>query len=411
MTTSPPPNFEGTVVGGRYRVDHLLGQGGMGSVWAGEHVSLGQKVAIKFLHPKMARNADARRRFENEARAAARINSRHAVKVHDHGVTDDGHPFIVMEYLEGKTLEWAVRERGPLLLPEVATIFIQVARALDAAHEAGIVHRDLKPDNIFLANDPEAGRLGYTVKVVDFGIAKLVHEDTGATGGSTQAGALLGTPHYMSPEALTATSPVLGTSDVWSLGASAFFALTGQSPFSGDVLGEVVLKVCSAPMPVPSKVNNSVPHDFDAWFAQACARLPSHRFQSAREAALALQQLEQWASGTREQATFEVRPTQRSVLELELGEIRPAPSRGKTLGIVLALAALAIGGGGLYAAKVARDSDLAMMQMAASANAAVDRQNQEKQEAQRRAALAAEGGVEGGVEAGAPAPSASTRHR
>jgi serine/threonine protein kinase len=403
MTTSPPPNLEGTVVGGRYRVDCLLGQGGMGAVWAGEHISLGQRVAIKFLHPKMARNAEARRRFENEARAAARISSRHAVKVHDHGVTEDGHPFIVMEYLEGKTLERVLREKGPMLLPEVATIVTQVARALEAAHEAGIVHRDLKPDNIFLANDPEAGRLGYTVKVVDFGIAKLVHEDTGVTGGATQAGSLLGTPHYMSPEALTASSPVLPTSDVWSLGATAFVALTGTSPFSGDVIGEVVLKVCSAPLPVPSKVKGSVPRDFDAWFQKACARLPSHRFQSAREAALALQKLDAWVAGSREQTTFEVRPSQLSVLELDLAEPRPSNDKAKWLAGVLATAALTVGGVGLYAAKVTRDADLAMMQTAASANAAVDRENQRRiAEAEKRLAMSADAGTDA-----APPPSAS----
>src|SRR5512135_3623645 len=190
MTTSPPPNLQGTVVGGRYEVERLLGQGGMGSVWAGRHVTLGQAVAIKFVHPRLAKSSEARRRFEIEAKAAARINSRHAVKVHDHGVTDDGHPYIVMEYLEGETLEDAIRKRGPLLLPEVTTIITQVSRALEAAHEAGIIHRDLKPDNIFLARDPEAGKLGYTVKVVDFGIAKLVSEESGVAQGSTQAGAL-----------------------------------------------------------------------------------------------------------------------------------------------------------------------------------------------------------------------------
>src|SRR5258706_943257 len=194
MTTTPPPNLQGLLVGGRYKVEHLIGQGGMGSVWLGRHVTLGQAVAIKFRHPKLRRSKDARRRFEVEAKAAARINSRHAVKVHDHGVTEDGHPYLVMDYLEGTTLDKVVRERGPLLLPEVTTIVTQVARALEAAHEAGIVHRDLKPDNIFLAKDPEAGRLGYTVKVVDFGIAKLVHEDGAIAGGSTQAGTVLGTP-------------------------------------------------------------------------------------------------------------------------------------------------------------------------------------------------------------------------
>jgi len=361
MTTSPPPNLEGTVVGGRYRVEHLLGMGGMGSVWAGRHETLGQAVAIKFVHPKLAGSKEARRRFEIEAKAAARINSRHAVKVQDHGVSDDGYPYIVMEYLEGHTLEHAIRERGALPLIEVATIVTQVARALEAAHDAGIVHRDLKPDNIFLAVDPEAGRLGYTVKVVDFGIAKLVHEDAKVGGGGTQAGALLGTPHYMSPEALTMSSPVERTSDVWSLGACAFAAVCGRPPFEGDVIGEVVLKVCSAPMPVPSRVNQNVPPAFDAWFARCCSRLPTNRFQTARDAAVALQQLDQWTASEREAQSFAVRPQQPSRLELELMELQPK-SRGRTLAVVLVLAALGIAAAGFYMAKSARDANLAFSQ-------------------------------------------------
>ncbi|MFO0570239.1 MAG: serine/threonine-protein kinase [Polyangiaceae bacterium] len=400
MTTSPPPNLEGTVVGGRYTVELLLGQGGMGSVWKGRHISLGHPVAIKFVHPKLAKSSEARRRFEIEAKAAARINSRHAVKVHDHGVTDDGHPYIVMEYLEGEPLERAIRSRGPLLLPEVTTIVTQVARALEAAHDAGIVHRDLKPDNIFLARDPEAGKLGYTVKVVDFGIAKLVHEDSKVSG-ATEAGALLGTPHYMSPEGLTSSFPVGPPSDVWSLGACAFAALCGSPPFGGEVIGEVVLKVCSAPMPVPTKVNSSVPREFDAWFARACARVPDQRFQTAREAALALQQLTQWSQTSREQVSYAVRPTQPSQLELELEAMQPQGGKGKLLAGVLVGLALAMGGLGLYTAHVTRQANLAVTQTAASAAAVVEGQNQKTLDDAEKAFWDA------GTDAAAPAPSAS----
>lgn len=405
MTTAPPPNLEGTVVGGRYTVERVIGQGGMGSVWLGRHVSLGHPVAIKFVHPKLAKSSEARRRFEVEAKAAARINSRHAVKVHDHGVTEDGHPYIVMEYLEGEPLERAIKTRGPLLLPEVTTIVTQVARALEAAHEAGVVHRDLKPDNIFLARDPEAGRLGYTVKVVDFGIAKLAHDEHKVEGG-TQAGALLGTPHYMSPEALTSSHPVGPPSDVWSLGACAFSALCGSPPFGGDVIGEVVLKVCSAPMPVPSKVNSNVPREFDTWFMRACARVPAQRFQSAREAAVALQQLSQWAQENREQVSYAVRPTQPSTLELELEEMQPQGGRGKVLAGVLVGLALAIGGLGLYTAHVTRQANLAVTETAASAAAVVDDVNKKKLEEADKAFWDAQA-----PEDAAPAPSASAEKK
>src|SRR5688572_22454029 len=143
--------LQGSVILERYRVGRLLGSGGMGAVYQAEHVSLGQEVAIKFIHPQLAESEDVRRRFETEARAAAQIRSRHAVSVIDHGVTESGQPYIVMEYLEGESLEQAMKRRGRLPFREVVQIVVQVARALQQAHEAGIVHRDLEPDNVFLA--------------------------------------------------------------------------------------------------------------------------------------------------------------------------------------------------------------------------------------------------------------------
>src|SRR3954467_4712791 len=290
MTNSPPPDLQGKTIAGRYLVERLIGQGGMGSVWAGRHITLDQLVAIKFVHPRLAGSAEALRRFDTEAKAAARIKSRHAVAVYDHGITESGQPYIVMEYLEGQSLEQAITRRGKLPLHEVAEIVQQAARALFAAHQAGIVHRDLKPDNIFLARDAEVGARGYSVKLVDFGIAKMVHEEAAGGASSTQAGMVLGTPLYMSPEALTG-APVSPASDVWSLGACVFSALCGRVPFEGDAIGDVVLKVCAAPMPVPSHVQPSLPKAFDAWFERACARNPKQRFTSVVELSDALVRL------------------------------------------------------------------------------------------------------------------------
>ncbi len=161
----------------RYQVEKLLGSGGMGSVWLGRHATLGQPVAIKFIHPELTASEEAMRRFETEAKAAARVRSRHAAQVIDHGVTSSGNPYIVMEYLEGETLDQTIRQRQRLPFEEVVQIVSQTARALSQAHAAGVVHRDLKPDNILLARERDAGPFGYTVKVVDFGIAKSVHDD------------------------------------------------------------------------------------------------------------------------------------------------------------------------------------------------------------------------------------------
>jgi serine/threonine-protein kinase len=377
MTNSPPPDLEGKTIAGRYRVERLIGQGGMGTVWAGRHVSLDQQVAIKFVHPKLAGSAEALRRFDTEAKAAARIKSRHAVAVYDHGV-EAGQPYIVMEYLEGESLEQSLKRRGKLPLHEVAEIVQQAARALHAAHQAGIVHRDLKPDNIFLARDGEAGTRGYSVKLLDFGIAKLVHEEAAGGASSTQAGMVLGTPHYMSPEALTATAPVSAASDIWSLGACAFSAACGRVPFEGDAIGDVVLKVCAAPLPVPSQIQPSLPRGFDAWFERACCRDPKRRFSSVVELADALVRLDEWARAQREQVLYEIRPMAPSVVDTrELEELQPS-SRGRLLAGLLVGASLMLGALGLFVFKRTREADEAVREATARAAAVVEAENQRK---------------------------------
>jgi serine/threonine-protein kinase len=382
MTISPPPDLQGKTIAGRYVVERLIGQGGMGTVWAGRHVSLDQLVAIKFVHPKLAGSAEALRRFDTEAKAAARIKSRHAVAVYDHGVSEGGAPYIVMEYLEGESLEQSISRRGKLPLREVAEIVQQAARALHAAHQAGIVHRDLKPDNIFLAHDGEAGGRGYSVKLLDFGIAKMVHEDAAGGASSTQAGMVLGTPHYMSPEALTASSPVSAASDIWSLGACAFSAVCGRVPFEGGAIGDVVLKVCAAPMPVPSQIQPSLPKAFDAWFERACSRDPKRRFTSVVELADALVRLDEWARAQREQVLYEIRPMAPSIVDtgvVDDSEFEPPPSsQGRLLAGLLVGASLMLGVLGLYVFKRTREADEAVRQATASAAAVVEADNQRK---------------------------------
>jgi serine/threonine protein kinase len=285
------PALVGSVIAGKYRVLRLIGSGGMGTVWEGVHITLATRVAIKCIKPQFAAQPEARARFEIEARAAAKLRTKHAVTVYDYGVRDDGLPYIVMEYLEGESLSEAIIQRRSLPPREVAQIIAQAARALSKAHAAGIVHRDLKPDNIFLATSDEPSEgLPYVVKLVDFGIAKIFEETplgTSPMGGPTREGTVIGTPNFMAPEQLTAGGAPGPTTDLWSLGACTFAALTGRLPFEGDVIGDIVLRVCAAPMPIPSKVA-SVPPGFDAWFARACSRDPTRRFQSAEELAQAL---------------------------------------------------------------------------------------------------------------------------
>ncbi|HSY22950.1 MAG TPA: serine/threonine-protein kinase, partial [Polyangiaceae bacterium] len=229
------PALTGSLVAGKYRVHDLIGSGGMGTVWRGVHVTLGTPVAIKFIRPQVAEQPEARARFEIEARAAARLQSVHAVHVFDYGLSDDGLPYIVMEFLQGESLSDAIIGRGPLPPTEVAQIIGQAARALSKAHAAGIVHRDLKPDNIFLArtDEPVEG-LGYVVKLVDFGIAKILDDAAPAKsntphasmGGPTREGTVIGTPNFMAPEQLALGGAPGPLTDLWSLGACTFAALT-----------------------------------------------------------------------------------------------------------------------------------------------------------------------------------------
>jgi serine/threonine-protein kinase len=284
----PDESFEGQIVGGKYRVGPLVGSGGMGTVWLGQHEQLGTRLAIKFIRPQFAERPDARRRFEIEARAAASVESRHAVKVYDYGVTDKGLPYIVMEYLEGESLSEALIRRGPMPPDEAAKVIAQASKALAKAHAAAIVHRDLKPDNIFLATNIDGAdkELRYVVKVVDFGIAKMLDTDPAGKGGlqgPTQEGSVIGTPNFMSPEQLTVGGKPNALTDIWSLGACAFAAFTARIPFEGEVLGDIVLKVCVEPLPLPSKLSEGLPEGIDAWFMRACHREPSKRFQSVEE--------------------------------------------------------------------------------------------------------------------------------
>jgi serine/threonine protein kinase len=367
--------LQGSVILERYRVGRLLGSGGMGSVYQAEHVSLGQEVAIKFIHPVLAESEEVRRRFETEAKAAAQIRSRHAVSVIDHGVTESGQPYIVMEYLEGESLEQAMKRRGRLPFAEVVQIVVQVARALQQAHEAGIVHRDLKPDNIFLAKDKEATKFGWTVKVLDFGIAKIVHDDKVGGVGTTKTGMVLGTPLFMSPEALTASAPVSPASDIWSLGACAFAAACGRVPFHGEAIGDVVLKVCAAPMPLPSQLAPDLPKAFDDWFLRACARDLGSRFRRVGEMADALRRLDEWSRAQREQVAYEIRPLAASMIDID--EPRPS-SRGLVLGGVLAGVALTLGALGYFVVQRTRAADEAARAAAERATAVIEAENERR---------------------------------
>jgi serine/threonine protein kinase len=271
----------GTLLGGKYRLEKLIGRGGMGSVWRAEHLGLTAPVAIKLLDiGEWAPDADALARFHREARAAASIRSPHVVQILDHGIdTALAAPYIVMELMEGESLAHRLTRLGRISPAETARVMTHVARALSRAHEAGIVHRDLKPDNVFLVRNEDEE----VAKVLDFGIAKAQAHALGGDS-ATRTGAVMGTAYYMSPEQISGRKTVDLRTDLWAFGVMTYECITGLRPFDADSIGGLTLKICIEPLPVPSQ-HAPVPAGFDAWFLRLVDRDPSQRFASAREAA------------------------------------------------------------------------------------------------------------------------------
>jgi serine/threonine-protein kinase len=268
----------GALLAGKYTLERKLGQGGMGAVWRAEHGHLRSPVAIKLIDEAIARHPEALGRFMREAQAAAALRSPHVVQILDYGA-DRGVPYIAMELLEGESLADRLARAGRLPPAEVARVITELARAIGRAHELSIVHRDLKPDNVFLVRNDDVE----VTKVLDFGIAKA-SQTLGTVSGNTRTGAVLGTPHYMSPEQAEGTKFVDHRTDLWALGVIAFECLVGRRPFESDALGGLLLAICTRPLPVPSAYGLELA-GFDAWFAKACAREVAGRFQSARELA------------------------------------------------------------------------------------------------------------------------------
>lgn len=279
--SSPSPWGPGHVIAQKFRLVQRLGQGGMGSVWAADHLVLNSQVAVKIIDPAIAQNDEARGRFLREAQAAAQLRSPHVVQTFDYGI-EDGVPYIAMELLEGESLAQRLARVKRLSLEETARILTEVGRAMARAHDAGIVHRDLKPDNIYLVKNDDAE----IAKVLDFGIAKATNAALGNSS-QTRTGAVLGTPYYMSPEQAEGNRRVDHRTDLWSLGVIAFECIAGRKPFASDALGDLILQICVKPIKKPSEFE-PVPAAVDEWFAKATQRDPAQRFQSARELTTAL---------------------------------------------------------------------------------------------------------------------------
>jgi eukaryotic-like serine/threonine-protein kinase len=275
----------GTIICSRYKVERILGRGGMGAVYAVQHVNTGEQLALKVLHPALAANAQAVERFRTEARAPVRIGTDHVVRVVDADVSPElgDVPILVMELLEGRDLGTELKRRGALPAGEVVLYFRQVARALDKAHAIGIIHRDMKPANIYLTQRDDGTPL---VKILDFGIAKLAD---GVSGELTQDGTIFGTPWYMSPEQARGQASKVGTSiDLWALGLIAFRLLTGRNYWTAEGMAALIGQIVYDPMPPPSQLAPHLGPRFDEWFARACNREVEKRFTNASELVRAL---------------------------------------------------------------------------------------------------------------------------
>jgi eukaryotic-like serine/threonine-protein kinase len=285
--TSPDKHAQtvqpGDILAEKYRVERVLGQGGMGVVVLAEHIELRERVAIKFLLDSPSDSAELAERFIREARAAVRIKSEHVVRVIDVGRLPTGAPYMVMEYLEGEDLSQRLLA-GRVPIEDAVDYVVQCCEAMHVAHRSGIVHRDLKPANLFLTQRPDGSAL---VKVLDFGISKVKSTDA-AQLSLTHTQAMMGSPLYMSPEQMRSSKDVSPAADIWSLGVILHELISGDVPFTGSTFPEVLVQVMSEPPPKLRSLRPEVPAELEAVVLRCLEKHPADRFSSVATLAVAL---------------------------------------------------------------------------------------------------------------------------
>ncbi|MCE7892228.1 MAG: serine/threonine protein kinase, partial [Sorangiineae bacterium PRO1] len=275
----------GTVLAGKYSVERVLGEGGMGVVVAATHLELGERVAVKFLHPDAVENEEVAQRFVREARAAVKIKSEHVARIIDVGRMDNGSPYMVMEYLAGHDLS-EEKHAAELGIEDAIDYVIQACDAMAEAHAAGIVHRDLKPANLFLTERADGMGL---VKVLDFGISKMTQPDP-ASLSLTKTATAMGSPLYMSPEQMRSAKTVDHRTDIWSLGVILFELLAKTTPFTGTSLPELCAAILADSPRNLRELRPEVSEELEKVVLKCLERDPARRYQNVAELASALGQ-------------------------------------------------------------------------------------------------------------------------
>jgi eukaryotic-like serine/threonine-protein kinase len=274
---------EGDVLAGKFRIERVLGVGGMGMVVSAMHIQLDERVAIKFLLPEALMNAEAVARFGREARAAVKIKSEHVARVTDVGALETGAPYMVMELLRGQDLSHVLRDHGALPISVAVQYLLQACEALAEAHAVGIVHRDLKPANLFLTARADGSPC---IKVLDFGISKVTNPSgSGADMGMTRTQAIMGSPLYMSPEQLASAKDVDQRTDVWAVGCVLYELVTGRVPFEAETMPQLCTLILHTEPPSPRSVRPDVPQALDQAILRCLRKDRSQRY--ANVAALA----------------------------------------------------------------------------------------------------------------------------
>ena len=319
----------GEVLAGKYRIERVLGMGGMGVVVLATHLQLDERVAIKFLLPNALQMPEAVARFAREARAAVKIKSEHVARVTDVGTLDTGCPYMVMEYLHGRDLAQLVQDQGPMPIEQAVDCLLQACEAIAEAHALGIVHRDLKPSNLFLIHRADGSAC---VKVLDFGISKT----TGMAGsgpdlGMTRTTAVMGSPLYMSPEQMASARNVDVRTDIWALGAILYELCTGQVPFAADTMPQLCAMVLQEPAPPIRNRLPLAPEGLENAILRCLEKTPTNRYPNVAEFAVALLPFgPRWGSASVERITRVLAAAGHEVKPFEtLASRPPAPAASK----------------------------------------------------------------------------------